>query len=134
MELKANGDEQVIGCTVVDIFDDNGRFRQGRLELNIWPFYKIDSRIASINNYNGVPMYRLFLLQQRAQGPVVLLEANYCFGLLRYGHVLELARSPSNATNRVLPFHEMQVANLRQFDQERPGTRNVKETTKSVPA
>lgn len=36
---SCNGDEQIIGCVMHDIFDDNGMFRQGRLEINIWPFY-----------------------------------------------------------------------------------------------
>lgn len=38
---------------MTEVFDDNGKFKQGLLKLNIWPFYKIDNRLACMNEYYG---------------------------------------------------------------------------------
>lgn len=53
---SANGEEQIIGSTTTEAFDENGKLKQGRQELNVWPFYKVDSRIASVNEYYGIPL------------------------------------------------------------------------------
>ena len=53
---SSNGEEQVIGSTITEVFDENGKFKQGRLHLNVWPFYKCDTRIACMNEYYGAAL------------------------------------------------------------------------------
>lgn len=43
----------VLGCCSAAIFDENGVLKEGPIELNIWPLYKIDPRIVCTNNYMG---------------------------------------------------------------------------------
>ncbi|CAD8121098.1 unnamed protein product [Paramecium sonneborni] len=53
---SSNGEEQIIGSTISELFDENGRMKQGRINLNIWPFYKCDTRIACMNEYYGAAL------------------------------------------------------------------------------
>ncbi|CAD8171964.1 unnamed protein product [Paramecium pentaurelia] len=53
---SSNGEEQIIGSTITELFDENGKLKQGRLHLNVWPFYKCDTRIACMNEYYGAAL------------------------------------------------------------------------------
>lgn len=41
----------VIGCAQINLFDKEGKIRQGRVELSVWPFYQIDARMVSMGEY-----------------------------------------------------------------------------------
>lgn len=42
-----------IGTVSMNIFDDKGLLNSGIRDLNIWPFYEIDSRLGCMKEYNG---------------------------------------------------------------------------------
>jgi hypothetical protein len=46
---------------MIDVFDDLGKFRSGRTVTNIWPFYKVDKRLACMSSYNGRGLYLFYL-------------------------------------------------------------------------
>jgi phosphatidylinositol-4,5-bisphosphate 3-kinase catalytic subunit alpha/beta/delta len=37
--VGGKGRMMVIGCVQTNLFDKEGKIRQGRVELNVWPFY-----------------------------------------------------------------------------------------------
>lgn len=50
---SASGESLVIGCTAKTLFNELGRLRTGLIDLNIWPFYRIEPRLASMEEYWG---------------------------------------------------------------------------------
>jgi phosphatidylinositol-4,5-bisphosphate 3-kinase len=50
---STSGERLTIGCTAKTLFDELGRLRTGLTALNIWPFYKIEPRLASMEEYWG---------------------------------------------------------------------------------
>lgn len=48
------GKTLVIGSVSTNLFNEKGRLRTGINDLNIWPFYDIDSRLGCMKEYNGV--------------------------------------------------------------------------------
>ena len=64
------GETQVIGCSCMNVFDDRGIIRTGLNPMNIWPFYKVDERLACMGQYWGNT-------SQHARGSrLVVSEAN----------------------------------------------------------
>lgn len=49
--VGGKGDMMVIGCAQINLFDKEGKIRQGRVELSVWPFYQIDARMVSMGEY-----------------------------------------------------------------------------------
>lgn len=49
--ISATGDNLVIGCACKNLFDNSGKLIQGRINLNLWPFYRIDPRITCMGEY-----------------------------------------------------------------------------------
>lgn len=43
-----------IGSVSINLFDDQGKMNSGICDLNIWPFYEIDSRLGCMKEYYGV--------------------------------------------------------------------------------
>ncbi|CAI2363985.1 unnamed protein product [Moneuplotes crassus] len=46
--------EMIIGSVSINLFDDQGKLNSGIRDLNIWPFYSIDSRLGCMKEYYGV--------------------------------------------------------------------------------
>ena len=44
----------IIGSVSINLFDDQGKLNSGIRDLNIWPFYSIDSRLGCMKEYYGV--------------------------------------------------------------------------------
>jgi hypothetical protein len=38
----------------MNLFDEKGRWRNGKRDLNVWPFYKTDERLGCFKEYNGI--------------------------------------------------------------------------------
>jgi hypothetical protein len=38
----------------MNLFDDKGRWKNGKHDLNVWPFYKTDARLGCFKEYNGI--------------------------------------------------------------------------------
>jgi len=38
----------------MNLFDEKGRWRNGKHDLNVWPFYKTDPRLGCFKEYNGI--------------------------------------------------------------------------------
>lgn len=49
--ISSTGDNLVIGCACKNLFNANGEMIQGRININLWPFYRIDPRIVSMGEY-----------------------------------------------------------------------------------
>lgn len=47
------GEKIVIGCTAKTLFDDKGHLRSGLVGLHIWPFYRIEPRLACMQEFFG---------------------------------------------------------------------------------
>lgn len=43
-----------IGCVSVNIFNEERKLRTGIVDLNVWPFYTIDSRLGCMKEYHGI--------------------------------------------------------------------------------
>ena len=43
-----------IGSVSINLFDDQGKLNSGIRDLNIWPFYSIDSRLGCMKEYYGI--------------------------------------------------------------------------------
>ncbi|EGR27401.1 phosphatidylinositol- -diphosphate 3-kinase, putative [Ichthyophthirius multifiliis] len=48
-------DPQIIGSSVLWVFNEDGIFAQGLNALNVWPFYRVQDRLSCMNQYWGVP-------------------------------------------------------------------------------
>jgi hypothetical protein len=44
----------IIGSVSINLFDEKGKFNSGIRDLNIWPFYSIDSRLGCMKEYFGI--------------------------------------------------------------------------------
>jgi phosphatidylinositol-4,5-bisphosphate 3-kinase len=52
--VSANGHSFLIGCSCRALFDEFGVLRTGLQEMNIWPFYKVEERLACMQDFFAV--------------------------------------------------------------------------------
>lgn len=69
---SVTGESTIIACAAHTVFDFYGRMKDGVITLNLWPFYKIDPRFASMDqfwwtlNKNNPPSKESEIRQMRA--------------------------------------------------------------------
>lgn len=49
-----SGETCILGCAVKTLFDECGILRTGLIALNIWPFYRIEDRLACMEEFHGI--------------------------------------------------------------------------------
>lgn len=51
--VSTNGEELVIGCAVINMFENNGCLLTGYQEIAVWPFYCFDSIMTGMDPFLG---------------------------------------------------------------------------------
>jgi len=49
-----SGETALLGCAIKTLFDERGVMRTGLIALNIWPFYRVEDRLACMEEYHGI--------------------------------------------------------------------------------
>ena len=50
--ISDQGDSLILGCVCLNLFNTSGKLIQGRVTLNLWPFYCVQPRMACMGEYN----------------------------------------------------------------------------------
>ena len=50
---SGTGESLTIGSAYMNLFNSNGELVQGEVEVSLWPFYSVDTKIVCNNDYNG---------------------------------------------------------------------------------
>ena len=45
----------IIGSAMFTVYDETGKLRTGRKSVNIWPFYKVDTKFSCMSDFYGTP-------------------------------------------------------------------------------